>query len=315
MEPSHSPNGVSQNGQAMPIDTALRARTPMNTALLVDGIVYGVAFVGAAIVALYGAGYIGRAGGDTVLMVAGLVCMIMTAVLWPILRRLHIARAAGTNDAQTVQKLENLTEAIRVLTDHASLSTDARRVLNRRAEKDLLCRAIEEDVNAEDWDAAMVLCRELADRFGYRAEAEEFRARIDSRRGEAVDRRVSDAIARLDGLIIQRRWDVALREAMRIQRTFPDSHRVETLRQRVEQARAVYKADLEHRFLDAAQHQGLGRRRRPQRGHRQQRGQQPDANRIRAPHSVVSHRSAPWIGRIDCSAWRADGGPVGVKFA
>jgi hypothetical protein len=85
-------------------------------------------------------------------------------------------------------------------------------------------------------------------------EAEEFRAKIDSMRGEMQERRVADAIARLDGLIIQRRWDVALREAARIQRSFPDSHRVETLRQRVEQARAVYKADLERRFLDAAQH-------------------------------------------------------------
>lgn len=253
MESSNSA-GVSSNGQVG--DASFRPRPAGNPALMVDGIVYGVVFIGSAFVALYGAGYLGKSGGDTVLMVAGIICMLMTAVLWPILRRLHSARQASTGgDTATVEKLEQLTEAIQVLTDHASLSTDARRVLNRRAEKDLLCRAIEEDIHAEDWDAAMVLCRELADRFGYRAEAEEFRARIDARRGEAVDRRVSDAIARLDGLIIQRRWDVALREAMRIQRTFPDSHRVETLRQRVEQARAVYKADLERRFLDAAQHE------------------------------------------------------------
>src|SRR5690606_10932370 len=55
--------------------------------------------------------------------------------------------------------------------------------------------------------------------------------------------------------------------------------------------------------LDAGQRQGLGRRRRPQSRHRQQRHQQPAGNGTPAPHSVASHRSAPWIGRIDCSAW------------
>src|SRR5690606_40625099 len=45
----------------------------------------------------------------------------------------------------------------------------------------------------------------------------------------------------------------ALREAARIRRLFPDSPRVENLRARVEQARGVYKADLERRFLEAAQ--------------------------------------------------------------
>ena len=68
-----------------------------------------------------------------------------------------------------------------------------------------------------------------------------------------MDHNVADAIARLDGLIVQRRWDLAMREAASIRRRFPDSHRVENLRQRVEHARAVYKADLERRFLDAAE--------------------------------------------------------------
>lgn len=222
--------------------------------LLLDAVVYGVVLLGAAVVTVYGAGYLGQAGEDVPVMIAGLVVAFMASLLWPILRRLH-ARPSNSGAELTVKKLEDLADAIRVLTDHTSLSGDARRVLNRRAEKDLLCRAIEEDIGAEDWDAAVVLCRELAERFGYRIEAEEFRARIESKRGEMHDKRVSDAIARLDGLIIQRRWDVALRESQRIQRTFPESHRVEQLRERVEQARAVYKVDLERRFLDAAQHE------------------------------------------------------------
>lgn len=262
MQDARTHLGITSNGQAgnpapvpTPAETAFRQRKPVSTSFIVDAIVYAVVFVGSALVALYGAGYIGKSGGDSLLMIAGLICMLVTAILWPILRRLHAPAAAAKGGELATAKLDELADAIRVLTDHVSLSGDARRVLNRRAEKDLLCRAIQEDINAEDWEAAMVLCRELADRFGYRIEAEEFRAKIESHRGESQERKVQDAIARLDGLIIQRRWDVALREAGRIQRTFPESHRVETLRQRVEQARAVYKSDLERRFLDAAQAQ------------------------------------------------------------
>lgn len=255
MEEARSHLGITPNGQASEAAPVVKRSGSGSNTFVVDTIVYGVAFAGSAAVALYGAGYLGNGGGgDSALMAVGLACMLGTAILWPILRRLH-APVSAKGDGMTPKKLEELAEAIRVLTDHASLSGDARRVLNRRAEKELLCRAIQEDIKAEDWDAAMVLCRELAERFGYRIEAEEFRAKIESHRGEAQERRVQDAIARLDGLIIQRRWDVALRESGRIQRSFPESHRVETLRQRVEQARAVYKADLERRFLDAAQAQ------------------------------------------------------------
>jgi hypothetical protein len=150
-------------------------------------------------------------------------------------------------------QVAELSQAMRRFSEHSILSDDARRLLNRASERELLVRAIEEDIAGEEWDAATVLCEELAERFGYRQEAEQYRSRIDQSRAATTERRVSDAIAQLDGLIVQRRWDPALREAARVRRLFPDSPRVENLRQRVEQARSVYKADLERRFLDSAQ--------------------------------------------------------------
>lgn len=180
---------------------------------------------------------------------SGVVGMIIVLAVAPI--SWHLRRRNAMNITM-IRKMDSLNDAIRHLSDSAALSDDARRVLNRTAERDLLCRAIEEDINNQAWDAAIVLCNELADRFGYRADAEEFRARIELARHEIQERRVGDAIARLDGLIVQRRWDIAAREAMRIQRLFPESPRIEKLRDRVEQARNVYKQDLERRFLEAA---------------------------------------------------------------
>lgn len=150
----------------------------------------------------------------------------------------------------------DLTQVIRSfqqMADQQALSDDARRVLNRSRERELLRKAIEEDIVAEDWDAAMVLVKELAERFGYRTDAENFRTRIETARYQTLERRVDDAIRGLDSMIVGRRWDDALAEASRISRLYPDSPRVEGLRHRVVQAQSRYKSDLERRFLHAAQ--------------------------------------------------------------
>ncbi len=190
-------------------------------------------------------------GGWVVLAAAGCVSVVLLVLLAPVAWLLASRLPARGPDSDG--GMASLARSIERLSEQAGLSADARRVLNRRAERELLCRAIEEDIAAEDWDAAMVLVKELAERFGYRAEAEEFRQRIERARQVTLDRKVADAIAGLDGLIVQRRWEPALREAGRIARLYPDAPRVSGLAQRVERARATYKQDLERRFLNAAQ--------------------------------------------------------------
>lgn len=199
---------------------------------------------------LAGAGALGFSA-QTEVRVAGYVGLFLFLTTAPLAWMLS-SRGRPEAESRLERHVEALADAVRLLRDQSALSDDARRVLNRRVERDLLCRAIEEDIQTENWDAAVVLCKELAERFGYRAEAEEFRARIEAARAEIQDRRVRDSIAHLDGLIVQRRWDAAAQEAARVQRLFPDSPKVERLRERVAQARAVYKEDLERRFLDAA---------------------------------------------------------------
>jgi hypothetical protein len=183
-----------------------------------------------------------------VIAAAGALGVVLTVALLPV----TIASARGAVRVSDARELSALREAIERVAEHQALSDDARRVLHRRPERDLLRRAIEEDIAAEDWDAAMVLVNELADRFGYRADAEEFRDRIEQARAETVRRRIEEGIARIDGLIVQRRWDQAAVEAARVARLHPDSPRVEGLRRRVDVARQAYKEDLERRFLHAA---------------------------------------------------------------
>jgi hypothetical protein len=79
-------------------------------------------------------------------------------------------------------KVDELTDTVREMAAHNALSADARRVLFRKQERDLLAQAIEEDIAESHWDAAAVLVNELESRLGYTAEAATFRARIASLR-------------------------------------------------------------------------------------------------------------------------------------
>ncbi|MBL8965003.1 MAG: hypothetical protein JNK70_13165 [Phycisphaerae bacterium] len=187
-------------------------------------------------------------GQRQALVTFGLVGVVASVVTLPIaLMLLSMWREAGRN------RIAGLESALKRFTDHAALSDDARRVIFRKQEREMLRRAIEEDLASEDWDAASVLVSELAERFGYRADAEEFRSRIDAARRQTVERRVAEAISLLDGLIIQHRWDDAAAEAARIGRLYPESPRVSGLSQRVQGARDAYVQEIERKFLVAAQ--------------------------------------------------------------
>jgi len=181
-------------------------------------------------------------------VIGTLLVLTLAPVAFVLAATLH-----NRSDGRLIDRVDDLSRNVRMLADQSLLSDDARRVLNRQHERELLRVAIEEDIENRDWDAAMVLVKELAERFGYRADAEDFRRKIDQVRADTVDTDVTGAIGYLDGLVLQRRWDHAFAEAGRIQRLFPDSSRVLSLRSRVEQAQAAYKADLERRFLMAAQ--------------------------------------------------------------
>lgn len=207
-------------------------------AFAVAGLVYGVTNTVAEFVA------------------AGALGVLVVGVTLPIAWHLRGLRRGGAG-GDVAGMIAGLERTIREMNEVSALSDDARRVLNRGRERELLRRAIEEDITAEDWDAAMVLVKELAERFGYRADAEQFRTRIETARFRVVDQRVIEAVDGLDRMITQLRWDEAQREAERITRLFPDSPRVEGLRHRVEAARARYKTDLERRFLVAAEQERI----------------------------------------------------------
>lgn len=212
---------------------------------------FTLAFAGSIGLIAAGSG-VGGATPSVEVRAAGLIGVLLVLTTLP-LTLVMLRRSRSRPDTALRDEIARLQRVISQLSEQSALSDDARRVLNRKRERELLRAAIDEDIAAEDWDAAMVLVKELAEQFGYRSDAEEFRQRIEQARYETVQRKVNESVSRLDGLIMQRRWDQASIEAARIGRLYPDSPKVEGLRHRVEHARQLYKTDLERRFLVSAE--------------------------------------------------------------
>ena len=220
-----------------------------------------ITIYGSAAVLSIAAAMHGFTSQDELFLLAGLISLVLTLTTLPICLA---NRAKDEKDeSQTIEldriraQIRSLSDTMNTLNETIILSDDARRVLNRRKERDLLCRAIEEDIREHDWDAAMVLVRELAERFGYRVEAEQFRTRIDSARAQTHDKAVHEAIRGLDELIASHKWEPALSEAARISRVFHDSPQVDGLRHRVISARDRHKEAIERRFLEAARNENI----------------------------------------------------------
>lgn len=198
-----------------------------------------------------------REGGSDDLANLGMLGLIVAASATAVvLAQLSHQQKPASSNADTdriIEQLRQVQQSMDRVSQQAALSDDARRVLNRAKERELLCRAIEEDIRSQDWAAAQVLVTELSSRFGYESDAEQFRMRIEMARAEGLDQEVNGAIQQLDRLIVQRRWDEALSAADRIAAGFPVSPRVRGLRDRVATAKRQYKEELERRFLLAAQ--------------------------------------------------------------
>ena len=136
--------------------------------------------------------------------------------------------------------------------ENSMLSDNAKRVLFRDRELELLRRAIEEDIAHGDYSSGLTLCDDMANLFGHREEAEAFRTRILQAGHESYEAIVHQAMDDFDRILAARDWAQAHREAARIRRLYPNHHLVLEIDPRIMHARNDHKRDLEAQFIEAA---------------------------------------------------------------
>ncbi len=139
----------------------------------------------------------------------------------------------------------------------AQLSENAKRVLFRDRELELMRSTIEADVERGDYNEALVLCEQMASVFGAVEEGERLRSHVQQILHERHELRIREELEGLGRLLEERRWVEAYQEAARLRRLFPDAPLLHGLEQRIADARAEYRHGLEDRFLDAAQREDI----------------------------------------------------------
>lgn len=207
--------------------------------------------------------YLGAAGTATFLAVKvspgmgllGLIIVLTTAPITAALvsRRGHTTQASIDSTAETPANVEGLSAQVLALVQQLSLPDDARRVTDRHFARDVLRRAIEEEIAGGQYEAAIALIERLGEDHGLRQEAEAFRRRIESVRSPARDADLQVEIQQLDELIAAKRWDVAFADAGRILRLYPESPKAQRLQERVEQSRSAHKVELLRVFKAATE--------------------------------------------------------------
>lgn len=191
-----------------------------------------------------------EAAGPVLLLAVGLITIVITGAAFPIAwGLLGRPRSGGLTASAETQEIITL---LRSINERLLLSDAAKATASRQRDRDLLRRAIQEDMSNGDLDAAMAMVVELATVYGYRQESEELREKIDSARAAQYEERVTRAVAHFEELLAAQDWERAAAEAAKIQRLFPDSPRTTRLPARVRQAWEQHKQDLERKFLEAA---------------------------------------------------------------
>lgn len=173
----------------------------------------------------------------------GVVMLIIGAIRWGVYGK-NSAGAPSTSKAQ-ITLLGSINERL-------LLSETAKRIAYRHEDVELLRETIREDMSKKDFDAALVLVNEIAQTYGHKEEAEEYRDQILTARTAEMDQKIERALKKLDEILAKHDFDTASKEALKIQRLFPDSPRSREVHRKVAQARDQYKHDLEREFLEAS---------------------------------------------------------------
>lgn len=223
-------------------------RTPNRIWLIV--LPYLVLLGGSAAIAIWGVTHQDESAAPTALIGAGTVAFFFAASLLPVV--LIQASHRRADRLQLLKSTEQLAEMLAHIHEHTMLSDSAKRIAYRREERQMLRKAIEEDIALEDWDAATVLTDNMSERFGYIEEAEEFRRHIDERRADVMYRRMRESVEHCEALIAASEWTAAYAEAARIKRMFPDAPQAQEIDQQVRRAWRERKQRLEREFLEIA---------------------------------------------------------------
>jgi hypothetical protein len=141
-------------------------------------------------------------------------------------------------------RLEQICMSLNEVTENQLISDRTKSVAFREKDRDTFRRAVQEEISKQDWEAALRLVNDLEAVFGYKAEADRFRAEINSKRHEVTERKIEEQLPMVERYVNAEAWGQAIQEAHRVMVLFPNEPRVQNLPAEIENRRQERKKKL-----------------------------------------------------------------------
>jgi hypothetical protein len=151
------------------------------------------------------------------------------------------------------KSVEQATLVLQTIGENILLSEEAKSIAFREKDRDALRAAIDYEFNREDWEAALYLADQMEKRFGYRQEAEQLRERIARGRTQQRHLELATVMESVDQLIAAHNWDEAAGLIETIKSQFAGEFEVESLSEKLDQARNEHKKHLLKQWDEAVQ--------------------------------------------------------------
>lgn len=188
-------------------------------------------------------------------ILGGCVGLLITALSLMVLAVLKIA-VRGWGDTswhheQIMGQLEGQRQQLEAMRDSLMLSDAAKAVAYRAKDREALRAAIREEMDRQDFEAALVLVEDMDQRFGYHQEAEQLREQIRQTSREAYERQVREIIESVDQKLARQEWLAAMEEAGRVSKFYAEHQDIKRLPERIQTARDAHKRELLKEWQEA----------------------------------------------------------------
>jgi hypothetical protein len=200
--------------------------------------------------------YLAYSRGTWTMLACGAGVLGLSLAAWPIAKAVEETRESNQEAINDLvnplnERMQQMNVMLNLISEQQLISDRTKQVAYRTRDRDALRRAIHEEINEKDWEAAMALANDMESIFGYRQEADRFRKEIEQKRTGELRRQVGEGIAVIDRHVRAEKWQEALAEAHKISQQFPTDEQAHNLPQQVEERRAGHKRQLLESFHDA----------------------------------------------------------------
>jgi len=220
------------------------------------GWVFGVALVFIAAPTFFAGLYLAMNNRGWAMLAAGCASIVAILVAWPLLKTLEASRDASIGCVNDLagpfnERMQQMSVLLNQISEQQLISDRTKQVAYRTRDRETLRRAIHEEINEKDWEAALVLANDMETVFGYKQEAARFRKDIEHKRQEVLRREINEGVAGIEKFIRSERWQEALAEAHKVAQQFPHDQQAHNLPNWVEERRTSHKRQLIESWQEA----------------------------------------------------------------